>query len=192
MPTVRMHSAATKASLRACARPGGERAELSSRPRRAASFAVLSLTVIPDRPSLCASVAGIVPDIFKIFPPSGAFRRRDQTLFDFALESTLVQRQSDFRKTTKGRQMASELQEGAKAPAFKLAADNGEKITLADFKGKKLVVFFYPRADTPGCTKESVAFSALKEGVCEGRYGRGRNFGRPGECSRVHSRKSTA
>ena len=50
--------------------------------------------------------------------------------------------------------MASELQEGVKAPAFKLAADNGEKIALADFKGKKLVLFFYPRADTPGCTKE--------------------------------------
>jgi len=59
--------------------------------------------------------------------------------------------------------MASELQEGVKAPSFKLTADNGEKIALADFKGKKLVLFFYPRADTPGCTKESVAFSALKK-----------------------------
>ena len=59
--------------------------------------------------------------------------------------------------------MAGELQEGAKAPAFKLVADNGEKIALADFKGKKLVIFFYPRADTPGCTRESIAFSALKK-----------------------------
>ena len=59
--------------------------------------------------------------------------------------------------------MASELQEGDKAPSFKLPADNGEKIALSDFKGKKLVIFFYPRADTPGCTKESIAFSALKK-----------------------------
>src|SRR5262249_16893761 len=70
---------------------------------------------------------------------------------------------NDFRKATKGRQMASELQEGVKAPPFKLTADNGEKIALADFKGKKLVVFFYPRANTPGCTKESAAFSTLKK-----------------------------
>ena len=59
--------------------------------------------------------------------------------------------------------MAGELQEGAKAPPFKLVADNGENIALADFKGKKLVIFFYPRADTPGCTRESIAFSALKK-----------------------------
>jgi peroxiredoxin Q/BCP len=146
----------------------------------------LSLIVIPDRPSPVRQFAGILPDISKLFLPNDVFsvesppsvvvqkfaskvaasicelRNRD-TRFDFALESTLVQRQSDFRKATKGRQMTSELQEGVKAPPFKLAADNGEKIALADFKGKKLVVFFYPRADTPGCTKESIAFSALKK-----------------------------
>jgi peroxiredoxin Q/BCP len=59
--------------------------------------------------------------------------------------------------------MAGELLEGAKAPPFKLPADNGEKVALADFKGKKLVIFFYPRADTPGCTRESIAFSGLKK-----------------------------
>ena len=58
--------------------------------------------------------------------------------------------------------MTDELHEGAKAPAFKLPAESGDTITLADFKGKNLVIFFYPRADTPGCTKESIAFSKLK------------------------------
>jgi peroxiredoxin Q/BCP len=58
--------------------------------------------------------------------------------------------------------MAVELGEGDKAPAFKLPADDGSVLTLADFKGKNLVVFFYPKADTPGCTKESIAFSQLK------------------------------
>ena len=51
---------------------------------------------------------------------------------------------------------------GAKAPAFTLPRDGGGTISLADFKGRKLVLYFYPKADTPGCTRESIAFSSLK------------------------------
>jgi len=58
--------------------------------------------------------------------------------------------------------MASELAEGAKAPAFKLPRDGGESVSLADFKGRKLVIYFYPKADTPGCTQESIDFSKLR------------------------------
>ena len=58
--------------------------------------------------------------------------------------------------------MAATLVEGAKAPAFKLPTDDGGSVTLADFKGKNLVLFFYPKADTPGCTKEAIAFSERK------------------------------
>src|SRR6478735_5868043 len=58
--------------------------------------------------------------------------------------------------------MPTELAEGVKAPAFKLPRDGGGSLSLADFKGRKLVLYFYPKADTPGCTKESLAFSALK------------------------------
>src|SRR6202165_1930694 len=65
-------------------------------------------------------------------------------------------------KTTKGRHMAPELSEGAKAPPFSLPADGGGRVSLADFKGRKLVIFFYPRADTPGCTREAIAFSKLR------------------------------
>jgi len=86
---------------------------------------------------------------------------------EFALESTVVRHQNDFRKATKGRQMASEFQEGVKAPSFKLTADNGEKIALSDFKGKKLVIFFYPRADTPGCTREAIDFTRLKSAFAD-------------------------
>jgi peroxiredoxin Q/BCP len=53
------------------------------------------------------------------------------------------------------------LSEGAKAPAFELPRDGGSRVTLADYLGKKLVVFFYPRADTPGCTKEAIDFTRL-------------------------------
>ena len=58
--------------------------------------------------------------------------------------------------------MAAELEVGDKAPAFTLDRDGGEQVSLKDFKGKKLVIFFYPKANTPGCTRESIAFSRLK------------------------------
>ncbi len=51
---------------------------------------------------------------------------------------------------------------GAKAPAFNLPRDGGGAVSLKDFAGRKLVLYFYPRADTPGCTKESIDFSRLK------------------------------
>ena len=58
--------------------------------------------------------------------------------------------------------MAQELTAGAKAPAFTLPRDGGATVLLKDFKGRKLVLYFYPKADTPGCTREAVAFSKLK------------------------------
>ena len=51
---------------------------------------------------------------------------------------------------------------GDKAPNFKLPRDDGGTVSLADFKGRKLVLYFYPRADTPGCTKEAIDFSKQK------------------------------
>jgi peroxiredoxin Q/BCP len=53
------------------------------------------------------------------------------------------------------------LSEGLKAPAFALPADAGKQVSLADYQGRKLVIFFYPRADTPGCTKEAIDFTRL-------------------------------
>lgn len=58
--------------------------------------------------------------------------------------------------------MAGILDAGAKAPAFALPRDGGGEVSLADFAGKKLVLYFYPKADTPGCTKEAIDFSRLK------------------------------
>ncbi len=51
---------------------------------------------------------------------------------------------------------------GRKAPGFALPRDGGGTVSLADFAGRKLVVYFYPRADTPGCTREAMDFSRLK------------------------------
>lgn len=60
------------------------------------------------------------------------------------------------------RARAEALAEGMKAPAFRLPRDGGESVSLSDFSGKKLVVFFYPRADTPGCTREAIDFTRLR------------------------------
>jgi thioredoxin-dependent peroxiredoxin len=57
--------------------------------------------------------------------------------------------------------------EGAKAPGFKLPRDGGQTVSLADYAGKKLVLFFYPRADTPGCTREAIDFTRLKGSFAE-------------------------
>jgi peroxiredoxin Q/BCP len=57
--------------------------------------------------------------------------------------------------------MAPQPAAGSAAPDFTLPRDGGANIALADFRGRKLVLYFYPKADTPGCTKEAIAFSEL-------------------------------
>lgn len=57
------------------------------------------------------------------------------------------------------------LKEGDKAPDFSLNNQNGEKVALKDFKGKKLVLYFYPKDLTPGCTQESCDFNENLAGV---------------------------
>jgi thioredoxin-dependent peroxiredoxin len=55
--------------------------------------------------------------------------------------------------------MAMAVEEGKAAPAFTLTAHNGEKVSLKDFKGdKQVVLYFYPKDDTPGCTREACSF----------------------------------
>jgi peroxiredoxin Q/BCP len=63
----------------------------------------------------------------------------------------------------------SGLAEGAKAPAFRLPRDGGDTVSLSDYAGRKLVLFFYPRADTPGCTKEAIDFTRLASAFAESR-----------------------
>jgi peroxiredoxin Q/BCP len=51
-----------------------------------------------------------------------------------------------------------DLKEGDVAPAFSAPTSGGGRISLADFKGRNVILFFYPKDDTPGCTKEACAF----------------------------------
>ncbi|MDT5010929.1 MAG: thioredoxin-dependent peroxiredoxin [Mycobacterium sp.] len=50
------------------------------------------------------------------------------------------------------------LEVGDKAPSFSLEDADGKKVSLADYRGRKLIVYFYPAASTPGCTKQACAY----------------------------------
>ena len=53
------------------------------------------------------------------------------------------------------------IEEGKAAPAFTLIDQNGDKVALKDFRGQDVIVYFYPKDDTPGCTKEACGFRDL-------------------------------
>ena len=57
--------------------------------------------------------------------------------------------------------MAAKVQMGKKVPAFKVSSSNGETFSLSSKKGKKIVLYFYPKDSTPGCTTEGIEFNEL-------------------------------
>lgn len=57
--------------------------------------------------------------------------------------------------------MTSDLQPGDAAPAFTMPSDGGAKVSLAKLKGKPVVLYFYPKDDTTGCTREAIDFTGL-------------------------------
>ena len=63
--------------------------------------------------------------------------------------------------------MGEPLSVGTRAPDFSLPRDGGSQVSLKDFSGRKVVLYFYPKADTPGCTKEAIGFNALRKAFAE-------------------------
>ena len=59
------------------------------------------------------------------------------------------------------------LEEGDKAPSFTLTDESGTQVSLSDFAGKKVVVYFYPKDDTPGCTREACSFRDNYDAILE-------------------------
>lgn len=57
--------------------------------------------------------------------------------------------------------MSEWLEQGDKAPQFTLTSDSGKKIKLSELKGRSVILYFYPKDDTPGCTQEACAFRDL-------------------------------
>jgi peroxiredoxin Q/BCP len=142
-------------------------------PRHAAG--ILSLDLCPRRRSIGAPHGGVrrIKTAVGRCPLFALNRRnplRPPGANGIADPSTDPLADIDWLKTTKGRHMAGklarkaapELTEGDKAPAFTLLRDGGDRVALKDFKGRNLVLYFYPKADTPGCTTESIAFSTLR------------------------------
>ena len=75
----------------------------------------------------------------------------ESTLFVTCVNPTFLQ---SFERTNVAR-----LEVGAKAPAFTLRNQNGDKVSLSSFAGTRVVLYFYPADDTPGCTKEACQFN---------------------------------
>src|SRR6266850_998931 len=69
-----------------------------------------------------------------------------------------------YRRSNMSKAESDGLKVGQKAPEFTVVNDEGKKVKLSDFKGKKVVLYFYPKDDTPGCTKEACAF---RDGISE-------------------------
>jgi peroxiredoxin Q/BCP len=76
-------------------------------------------------------------------------------------DSSGVARATRVNRIKPARDADHSLAEGSPAPPFNLPREDGTQVLLADFTGRKLVIFFYPRAGTPGCTKEAVDFTRL-------------------------------
>ena len=81
-------------------------------------------------------------------------------------KKSVAQKVITMKKSTKSLPATStkQLKVGQKAPAFSLPNQDGKIVNLSDYKGKKIVLYFYPKDDTPGCTKESCAF---RDGIDE-------------------------
>jgi peroxiredoxin Q/BCP len=102
-----------------------------------------------------------LPGLFRAAAPS-TDNYRHPTTIRLSLRRYWVFQTIQAVKATKGRRMAQDLEVGKRAPAFTLKRDGGGSVSLKDFKGRKLVVYFYPKADTPGCTREAIDFSRLR------------------------------
>ncbi len=63
--------------------------------------------------------------------------------------------------------MRTELTAGTPAPTFEATTDSGETVNLADYRGQKVVLYFYPKDDTPGCTTQSCGFRDIHEEISE-------------------------
>src|SRR2546427_13182897 len=83
---------------------------------------------------------------------------------DAPVESTLSVAGLIIGESTMSKAASAALKVGQKAPDFTVLNDQGQKVKLSDFRGKKVVLYFYPKDDTPGCTKEACAF---RDGIDE-------------------------
>src|SRR5262249_43808491 len=101
-----------------------------------------------------------------LFYPATAGKRSVWTVFGaFARARPAGYRSRTPRATSEPQEnhaMAEWLEPGTRAPDFSLASDAGTKVKLSQLRGKPVVLYFYPKDDTPGCTREACAFRDRK------------------------------
>jgi peroxiredoxin Q/BCP len=138
-------------------RPAGKSAtkvasKLTKKPEKASHKpASKTLRKAAVEKTVAKSAVTVVPSVAR-FPAPAAKN---------AAQTAAVPSKPRLEKLAKPLTQPGVLAEGAKAPAFALPRDGGETVTLASYSGKKLAIFFYPRADTPGCTREAIDFTRL-------------------------------
>ena len=96
--------------------------------------------------------------------PKSAAKRKKSALPKRSAKSAVKASRKSVKKSAKAsppKSSTAALQPGDSAPDFALKRDGDATVRLADFAGRKLAIFFYPRADTPGCTLEAIAFTRL-------------------------------
>lgn len=107
---------------------------------------------------------GTKPQTAKSKPsPTTAAKAPARSAAKAATVRTTAQKKKQESKREKRIIKDAALNEGDRAPSFSLPRDGGQLVSLANYTGRKLVIFFYPRADTPGCTLEAIAFSRLAD-----------------------------
>ena len=84
------------------------------------------------------------------------------------------------------------VQEGDAAPDFEMPASGGRTVSKKSLRGKPFVLYFYPKADTPGCTKEACAFQEALPQLGKHRHRRDRRLARQDEADRADSPRSTS
>ena len=79
-----------------------------------------------------------------------------------------------------------------KSPDFSTTDENGKEVALKDFRGKTVVLYFYPKADTPGCTKEACGFRDTYKEIKKTGVGSAGDFSRHREPRKRNSRRNSA
>jgi peroxiredoxin Q/BCP len=110
------------------------------------------------RPAKAATAASTKASSKKLKPTSA----KESAPLDKLTSKTTAAKAATVKQTARKLPgAAGKAAEGTKAPAFHLPRDGSGTVSLSDYAGKKLVLFFYPRANTPGCTKEAIDFTRL-------------------------------
>jgi thioredoxin-dependent peroxiredoxin len=135
----------------------------SSRVTAAVKAAAAGRTTSAKAPAKATAKATATKTRKAIAAPSGKAPRKASNSASLKASHKAASKPLKSGASAAAKSAAPVLVEGAPAPSFDLPRDGGGHVSSVDHTGKKLVLFFYPRADTPGCTREAIDFTRLKD-----------------------------